>query len=192
MLCSSRMKNLWLVVVWLAGCSAVDYGRLPRVPIDPQVPRFPPALRGLTFRVRAVVETGAIDGATLNRTGEACIANFERWMSEAGWTPTHDPSTPVDLVIEEHCNACLSTKRSGNIVEIQHPADETIAIVVEHDGVPVITVPRGPADYVCESSGSAREIANDCMARSERWAQAHILQTLIDSDALTQLAKRIH
>jgi hypothetical protein len=190
----ARLGLVMLTVAALAGCAAsADEERLatlPRVPADPRVPVFPPALRGLSFRVVARIEGDETGGPAMERIAQACIASFEQWMGAAGWTPVRDPQAPADLVIEEHCTIRLSTSPHGGLLEMRRPETETLAIVVEHDGAPLVTVERGPADYVCESSGTTQEMSRDCMARAEHWAQAHILDSLIASPPLAELARQ--
>ncbi len=189
------------LAVLVAGCGTASPGAggvdeirrlaaLPHVPPLAQVPRFPPELQGLTFRVVALVD-GVAPGAATSARAEACAASCEEWLSDAGWTPLRDPNAPVDLVIEEHCTPGVPTSLLGNLLEMGHAVTQTVAMVVEHDGAVVSTVPRGAADYVCESSGTPRQISTDCMARAERWAQAQIIGALIASEPLAQLARQL-
>ncbi len=163
---------------------------LPHVPASPRVHTFPPELSGLTFRAIANMD-GATGEQASSERAQRCIANIEEWMGAAGWTPIRDPQAPADLVIEEHCVSGLSMRPAGRFVEMGHAESQTVAIVVLHDGAPLVTVPRGPADYVCESSGTRQQTVRDCEARSELWAQAQIIEALIASQPLAELAQRL-
>jgi hypothetical protein len=187
------MRRLFLLAL-LVGCGTTSpdarLAALPQVPSLLAVPVLPPELAGLTFHVVARMDVPGPSGASAARV-EACAASFEHWMGLAGWRPVRDPNAPVDLVIEEHCTPPVATTRYGDRLEIRHPEALTLAIVVQHDGAEVVTVPRGPADYVCASSGAPREISADCMARSERWAQVQIIRALAASEPLAQLARQL-
>jgi hypothetical protein len=164
------------MMIFLAACATAE--ELPRVPAAPQVPQLVPALRGLTFHVRGVIADTGKSREEVDRAAQACMANFEKWMGAAGWIPVHDPQAPADLIIDEYCGINLSVSRHGNLFQISHPAWQDVAIIVRRGDTPIVTVPRGPADYLCESSGTPREMLRDCMARSEAWAQAHIIEAL--------------
>jgi hypothetical protein len=197
-----RLKLSTICLVVLSGCATVsaDAGAkptpaeaarlaaLPRVPLAPAVPAFPAELRGLSFHVMPVVEGAVLSNSARADVQRACAANFEQWMGAAGWIPV-DPQAAADLVIVEHCTAGLSTSWNGALLELRHSPSQTVAITVLHDGAPVLSVPRGPDDYVCAST--APDVRRDCLTRSEAWAQAHILETLIASQPLAALARQL-
>jgi hypothetical protein len=179
-----------LALISCAGCAALmaettdgaedaRLATLPRVPAQPQPPLFPPEMRGLTFRVEALVDGAVPSSQATFQTARACTANFEQWMGAAGWIPVEDPSAGADVVIEEYCTTQMRASVHGHLVELRHPERETLAIVVKRDGVPIAIVPRGPADYVCESSGTRQQMLRDCEERAEHWAQAHVIESLI-------------
>jgi hypothetical protein len=195
-----RLTLLTSFLVAVSGCATVaatparapdDDARLaalPQVPLAPEVPRFPPALRGLTFHVTPLVEGAALDDGARMEVARACAANFAQWMGAAGWIAVDDRA-PAELAVEEHCTAGLTMRWNGALLELRHPPSQTLAIVVRHDGAPIVTVPRGPDDYVCASS--ALDVRRDCLARAEAWAQAHILDTLFASPPLAALAQQL-
>jgi hypothetical protein len=164
---------------------------LPRVPASPALIVFPPALQGLTFRVDPRFDGHPPGDPSMADTAARCVASTERWISAAGWSPVSDASAPVDLVIEEHCAARMSVEARGDLIELRRPAEETVAVVVSHDGVPVVTVSRGPNDYVCESTAPREMMRKDCTTRAELWGQANILSVLVASEPLAQLAQQI-
>jgi hypothetical protein len=164
---------------------------LPRVPASPALIVFPPALQGLTFRVEPRFDGHAPGDPAMADTALRCVASFERWMGAMGWSPVRDPSAPVDLVIEEHCAARMSIEARGDVIELKRPAEETVAVVVFHDGAEVVSVPRGPTDYVCESNVSRGQMRKDCTTRAELWGQANIMAALVASEPLAQLAQQI-
>lgn len=165
---------------------------LPRVPAEPRVPVFPPELRGFSFHVEPLLEGVPYGDERMARIAQSCGASFDAWMGAAGWTPVRNPSAPAELVIVEHCMVHLSTHAYGNLVELSRPENENVAIEVVYHGAPIVVVPRGPADYACESSRPPQEMERDCAARSERWAQGRILDALIASAPLAQLASQLH
>ncbi len=170
---------------------APDLANLPRVPASPALIVFPPALQGLSFRVEPRFDGHAPGDPAMADTAARCVASFERWMGAMGWSPVRDPSAPVDLVIEEHCAARMSIETRGDVIELKRPAEETLAVVVFHDGAEVVSVPRGPTDYVCESNVSRGQMRKDCTTRAELWGQANIMAALVASNALAQLAQQI-
>jgi hypothetical protein len=184
----------WIVLV--VGCATLDASEqqrlaaLPRVPETPQVPAFPPALQGLRFHVRGLVADSGKTRPAIDQAAQSCMSNFEQWMGHAGWIPVPDSEAPTDLVIDEYCGVNLSITSRGNLIELSHPVWQDISIIVRHDGVPMVTVPRGPRDYVCESSGTREEMVRDCLARSEAWAQGRIIQELLLSEPLAALARQ--
>jgi hypothetical protein len=186
-----------VVALCAFGCGAASVGMradgarlvdLPRVP-SPQVTIFPPSLRGLSFRVNAHFDGAAPDDPAMASLADKCVSNFEGWMGAAGWKPVRDAS--ADLVIEEHCAARMQIERRGDVFEFRRPADETIAVVVAHDGVPIVTVQRGPTDYVCESNAPREQMKKDCTTRAEKWGQANIVDALITSAPIAELARRL-
>ncbi len=194
------IRSILLFTLWCtAGCAAEleathpemasRLGALPRVPEAPRPPAFPPELRGLTFRTRAVLVGG---DPRMDERAQHCADNFDRWMGAAGWIPIRDPAAMPDLDIDEYCMVHLSAAVHGSLMELHHPASENVAIAVTHAGAPIVSVPRGPADYACLSNGTPQEVARDCEARSELWAQQNILETLIASPQLRALAQQLH
>ena len=185
------------IALALAGCAAHSMdvpgderlASLPRVPLQIALPVFAAPLDGMTFRVEARFDGALPADVDATRIAESCVANGEKWLGEAGWIPVRDSAAPADLVIEEHCMVHLSTHVRGNALEITHPEAETIGLVVLRDGAALVTVPRGPADALCESQGPTADRKRDCLARAERWAQARILQALIDSAPLREVAR---
>jgi hypothetical protein len=165
---------------------AALFASLPRVPAQPRVPQLPPELRGLTFRVRGLIADSGKCRYEMDPKAEDCMTRFEKWMGAAGLVPVREGG---DLVIDEYCGINLSIDRHGNLLHISHPPWQNTAIVVWRDGAPLVTVPRGPADYVCESSGTPQQMVRDCMARSEAWAQIHIIEVLSASPELAELAR---
>ena len=176
--------------------SAGDDARLASLPHLAQrydVPAVPAALHGLSVRLRATILGATSAAFTVGQAQRECVAGVESYCSLLGWMVVTDPNAPADLDIEFHCNGHVTPTLRGTSLEIRmpdEPADATTRFL--HAGSVVETLPRGPSDFVCDSSGSPVEVARDCVDRARQFARTRFIGDVAKSDALRHFAERVH
>lgn len=162
---------------------------LPRVPRQVDVPPFPTALRGLSFRASAHIVGAPAGEMTVDQAGRRCIAASEKFFADGGWVPVRDPAAHADLDVEVSCSGHMSWKSHDGVMEILLPEGDVPGAIFRHDGVVIESVPRNPTDTLCESTAKNDDArARDCVERLGKMGLARVVAALTASQAIAAVA----